>query len=304
MTDPIVQVVSLVKRYGATTAVDNLSFSVNEGEICALLGPNGAGKTTTLECIEGVRRPDEGQIDVMGLGPMRDSRKLMRSVGIQLQTQALPAAMTPREALAFFARYRGQPPNFTIAGSLGLDTIADRQYGTLSTGQQRRVSLALCIQHEPRLVILDEPTAGLDVETRDELHRLIKHIRDEGATVILASHDMAEVEKLADRAIVIVRGRLATAGTPREITAAGDSATRLTVSTKHGLIAAEQPALAAAALIGSDDGYANYTTQSPGDTLKDMIDWLTERRDAIVDLRVERPTLEERFLEIVEGAES
>jgi ABC-2 type transport system ATP-binding protein len=304
MTDSIVEVASLVKRYGAATAVDDLSFSVREGEICALLGPNGAGKTTTLECVEGVRRPDEGRIDVMGLDPMRDSRKLMKNVGIQLQAQALPAAMTPREALTFFARYRGQTPDFTVAERLGLDTIADSQYGTLSTGQQRRVSLALCIQHEPRLVILDEPTAGLDVETRDELHRLIRDIQDSGATVILASHDMAEVEKLADRAIVIVRGRLAAAGTPREITAAGDSATRLTVSTKHGRVAAEHPVLAAAAMIGSDDGYVNYTTQSPGDTLRDLIGWITERDDAIVDLRVERPTLEERFLEIVGGAKS
>ena len=304
MADQVVRVESLVKRYNGTAAVDDLSFSVQEGEICAVLGPNGAGKTTTLECIEGVRRADSGRINVMDLDPMRDSRKLMQSVGIQLQTQGLPSAMTVREALEFFARYRGQMPDMSAARRLGLGELENKQYGSLSTGQQRRLSLALCVQHEPKLVILDEPTAGLDVETRDELHRMIADIRDRGATVILASHDMAEVEKLADRVVVIVRGKLAVIGSPREITAAGDSATRLTVSTGRRLIVEKRPELQFATSLEVDGEYVRYASTNPGKTLSDLLGWIERNNDTIVDLRVERPTLEERFLEIVGGAKS
>jgi len=302
MAELVVNVDRLVKRYGASIAVDDLSFSVERGTIFAILGPNGAGKTTTLECLEGVRRADEGRIEVLGLDPMKESRRLMQDVGIQLQSQALPPAMTVRESLGFFARYRGHAPNLELADRLGLSGLLDKQYGQLSTGQQRRLSLALCVQHGPKLIVLDEPTAGLDVQTRDELHRLIAEIRGQGVTVLLASHDMAEVEKLADHVAVLVAGRLAVLGTPREITAAGNSATRLTVSTEKGLAVEMQPVFPDASWIEGNGGYARYVTHHPAATVKALLSWIEERDDQIIDLRVERPTLEERFLEIVGGS--
>ncbi len=301
MNTPVVSVDALVKRYGENTVVNSLTFSVGEGIVFAVLGPNGAGKTTTLECIEGMRRADSGDIKVLGLDPMRDSRKLMQTVGIQLQSQSLPTTMTATEALTFFARYRGREPDLENAERLGLGPLLKKQYGAMSTGQQRRLSLALCMQHAPRLVILDEPTAGLDVETRDELHKLIAETRSAGATIILASHDMAEVEKLADRVLVIVGGKLATAGSPKEITAAGNTATRLMVSTKKQSVLHQQPALDSGELVGADGEYIRYTTHDPAVLLRALLDWIDTRDDTIIDLRVERPTLEERFLEIVGG---
>jgi ABC-2 type transport system ATP-binding protein len=301
MDSTVVTVDRLVKRYGTATAVDDLSFTVEKGMIFALLGPNGAGKTSTLECIEGVRRADAGRIEVLGLDPMRESRRMMRDIGIQLQSQALPATMTVRESLMFFARYRGQTPDFELGERLGLGALHDKQYGQLSTGQQRRLSLALCVQHRPRLVVLDEPTAGLDVQTRDELHRIIEELRKTGVTILLASHDMAEVEKLADRVAVVVAGKLAATGTPREITAAGNSATRLTISTEQGKVLQLRPIFPGANWVEGDGGYARYATHRPAETLKALIAWIESEEDQIVDLRVERPTLEERFLEIVGG---
>ncbi len=301
VSTPIVSVDSLVKRYGGTAVVDGLTFAVPEGIIFAILGPNGAGKTTTLECIEGVRRADEGTVEVLGLDPMRDSRKLMQSLGIQLQSQSLPSTMTVLDALTFFARYRGREPDIRIAERLGLASMMKKQYGTMSAGQQRRLSLSLCLQHAPRLVILDEPTAGLDVETRDEFHRLITEIKSEGVTVMLASHDMSEVEKLADRVIVLVRGKLAVAGSPREITAAGNSATRLTVSTAKQSVCRKRPVFDSAEIIAGDGEYVRFATHNPAVALKELLAWIDGQDDTIVDLRLERPTLEERFLEIVGG---
>ncbi len=314
--DEILSVAGLRKSYGAVEAVRGIDFSVRGGEIVALLGPNGAGKTSALECIEGLRRPDAGSIRVLGLDPARSARALARQVGVQLQSQSLPPAMTVRESLGFFARYRGVEPDADAALELGLGEKLDSQISTLSTGQQRRLALALAIQHRPRLVVLDEPTAGLDVETRDRLHALMQDLRSRGTSILLASHDMAEVEKLADRALVLVRGSIAASGSPRELTSGGEGLTRITVSTRDGTVVRERPALSAGAVPAEgvsretrpartavepvlDGEYAVYLGRDPGTLVRELLRFIEDRGDAIVDLRVERPSLEERFLEIV-----
>ena len=299
MTDSVVSVRGFTKRYGSAIAVDRLNFQLVRGEIFALLGPNGAGKTSSLECIEGLRRADGGSISVLGLDPVKDSRVLMRRVGVQLQAQGLPASMTGRETLAFFARYRGNKPSLDAALRLGLGQKLDAQVSSLSTGQQRRLALALAIQHKPELVILDEPTAGLDVETRDELHAIMAELRASGTTILLATHDMAEAEKLADRALVLVGGRLAAEGSPRELTSQGEGRTRIVASTAHGELLKRSPDFPEAERLPNDQGYAVYRSSRPGATLPALLAWLEAAGDEIVDLRVERPSLEERFLEIV-----
>jgi ABC-2 type transport system ATP-binding protein len=299
MTDSVVTVRGFSKRYGNSIAVDHLDFGLRRGEIFALLGPNGAGKTSTLECIEGLRRADEGGIEVLGLDPFKNTQALMRRVGVQLQSQGLPGSMTVKETLGFFARYRGIEPSYDAALRLGLEAKLDAQASSLSTGQQRRLALALAIQHNPELVILDEPTAGLDVETRDELHSIMIRLRDDGATILLATHDMAEAEKLADRALVLVGGKLAAQGSPRELTAQGEGRTRIVVSTARGNLVSAKPEFPRAERLMPDEGYAIYRSSDPGKTLTAMLAWLESVSDEVIDLRVERPSLEERFLEIV-----
>jgi ABC-2 type transport system ATP-binding protein len=299
MTDFVVTVRGFTKRYGSAIAVDRLDFGLRRGEIFALLGPNGAGKTSTLECIEGLRRLDGGSIEVLGLDPARDSRQLMRRVGVQLQDQGLPGSMTVREALGFFARYRGIAPSYDAADRLGLGDKLGAQASSLSTGQQRRLALALAIQHSPELVILDEPTAGLDVETRDRLHAIMTELRAGGTTILLATHDMAEAEKLADRALVLVAGRAAAQGSPRELTAQGEGRTRIVVSTLRGSLQRQLPDLQEAEFLHAEEGYVAYRSKKPAATLAALLAWLEAEGDEILDLRVERPSLEERFLEIV-----
>ena len=174
----------------------------------------------------------------------------------------------------------------------------DTQISSLSIGQQRKLALALAIQHTPELVVLDEPTAGLDVETRDRLHELMSELKKRGTTILLATHDMAEAEKLGDRVIVIVEGRVAAMGTPREITAGGTKLTKVAVSTRDSSVVREQPSFDGVSFT-FDGEYALCLSPEPGKLVRELLVWIESKGDEIVDLRVERPSLEERFLEIV-----
>lgn len=298
MSDAVVSVRNFRKCYGATVAVDDVSFEVRHGEIFALLGPNGSGKTSTLESLEGLRRPDGGSLAIDGMDPTRQVRRLCNTIGVQLQTSALPASMTVEEAMRFFSAYHGVKPRFELVERLGLAEKRSVQYGKLSVGQQRRLALAIAVAHEPKVLFLDEPTAGLDVQSRTDLHAMIKDLRSRGTTVLLASHDMAEVEKLADRAAILLQGRIAATGSPRQLTAAGNQCTRVSVATENGTLLRSAVAFPAALAAGSSGEYAFFRSSDPGRTVAAILAWLDAARDPIVDLRVERPTLEERFLEI------
>jgi ABC-2 type transport system ATP-binding protein len=302
MDDAIVSVRGFTKVYGKTVAVNDISFEVRQGEIFALLGPNGSGKTSTLETLEGIRHPDAGTLRIQGIDPARQPRRLRNVIGVQLQTSALPPAMTVEEALRFFSSYHGVQPRPGLIEKLGLGDRRSAQYARLSVGQQRRLALALAVVHDPKVLFLDEPTAGLDVQSRADLHALVRELREKGTTVILATHDMAEAEKLADRAGILLQGRVAALGSPREITAAGDTRTRISVSTDKGRLLGSPPGFPHAALQRAGDGYALYLSDNPGRTVAAILAWLEESGDSLVDLRVERPSLEERFLEITTPA--
>jgi len=286
------------KRYGDTVAVKDISFEVHRAEIFALLGPNGSGKTSTLESMEGIRRPDGGSLSIAGIDPARQPRRLRNLIGVQLQTSALPAAMTVEEAMSFFCGYHGIAAREDLIERLGLAEKRGTQYGKLSFGQQRRLALAIAVAHDPEVIFLDEPTAGLDVQSRAELHALAREVREKGATVILATHDMAEVEKLADRAAILLRGEIAATGSPRQLTASGDRRTRISVATENGRLQAETVAFPFAAPQPRHEGYAVYLSENPGKSVSAILDWLEQAGDPLVDLRVERPSLEERFLEL------
>jgi ABC-2 type transport system ATP-binding protein len=301
MSDSIVSVKKFRKRYGDAVAVKDISFDVHRGEIFELLGPNGAGKTSTLESLEGLRRPDGGSLTIDGLDPTHQQRRLRNTIGVQLQSFALPPSMTVDEAMRFFGSYHGVAVRHDLVGRLGLSERRRAQYGQLSTGLQRRLALSVAIAHEPAVLFLDEPTAGLDVQSRAELHAIVKELRGSGTTVILATHDMAEAEKLADRAAILLKGEIAALGSPRQLTAAGSRKTRISVATENDSLHLGGEELPDASFQGWSDGYAMYSSSDPGRTVSAILALRESTEDPLVDLRVERPSLEERFLEITGG---
>src|ERR1700749_1122815 len=213
----------LERRYGAVKAVDGISFEVAAGEVFGLLGPNGAGKTTTLECILGLVRPDAGRIEIEG---ETDPARVRAKVGAVLQATSLPDKITPREALTVFGKFYPAPLGAqTLLQRFGLAEKADAAFDTLSGGQKQRLALALGFAGNPRLLLLDEPTTGLDPQMRREVQDHIAAIRKEGRAVLLATHDMAEAERLCDRIAVIAEGRIVATGTPRDLIAASGAAT-------------------------------------------------------------------------------
>ena len=212
------QVEELVKRYGDVVAVDQLSFSVEQGEIFGLLGPNGAGKTTTLEIVEGLQRPDSGRVTVLGLDGATRSRDIKARTGVQLQASSYYEYLSLQEILSLLGGFyprRLQP--MELLGLVGLTDKVRRRVRQLSGGEQQRFALAASLVNDPELVILDEPTTGLDPVSRRDLWALVRQVRERGATVIVTTHYMEEAEEMCDRLAIINHGRLLASGSPREL---------------------------------------------------------------------------------------
>jgi ABC-2 type transport system ATP-binding protein len=286
------------KVYGDFVAVDDLNLTVTRGEIFGLLGPNGAGKTSTLECLEGIRQPDGGALDILGVDPARQPHKLRDLIGVQLQLAGLPASMQVQEAMRFFCAYHHVTPRDDLLVRLGLREKLHTQYHELSVGQQRRLALALAVAHRPQVIFLDEPTAGLDVESRAELHAIMQELRAAGTTILLATHDMAEAEKMTDRVAILLRGRVVATGTPRELTATGEGFTKVSVNTERAILSQNGVRFPAVSQRVLKDEYVVYYSTDPGPTVSAILDYIRAQNDKLIDLRVERPSLEERFLEI------
>lgn len=301
MSADVIEVSNFSKRYGRFTAVNNVSFQVEAGEIFGLLGPNGAGKTTTLECLEGLRTPDSGTLRVAGLDPTREPRALRSVIGVQLQSSGMPESITPDEAMKLFCAYHAAPPRYDLLDRLGLGAKRKAQFHELSTGQQRRLALALAVAHNPRVIFLDEPTAGLDVQTRVELHALMRELRAGGTTIVLATHDMAEAEEMADRVAILLEGGIVALGTPIQLTATGAGLTKVSVHTAHGRLLANGHALPAVAQRAVKEEYAIFYSSDVGRTVSALFEAINADDDTLIDLRVERPSLEDRFLELTNG---
>ncbi|MFO7664914.1 MAG: ABC transporter ATP-binding protein [Chloroflexota bacterium] len=298
MNEPMIEISNFRKRYGDFTAVDGISFTVDRGQIFGLLGPNGAGKTTTLECLEGIRMPDEGQLRVAGIDPTLDRRKLRSVIGVQLQSSGMPENITPDEAMKLFCAYHKVPPRYEMLDRLGLGEKRKNQFHQLSTGQQRRLSLALAVAHEPPVLFLDEPTAGLDVQTRVELHNLMREMQAQGTTIMLATHDMAEAEEMSDRVAILLLGKIVASGSPLDITATGAGLTKVSVQTQEGRLLANGHIFPAVDRHLNKDNYAIYYSTDIASTVGALIDYVNQSNETLLDLRVERPSLEDRFLEL------
>ena len=259
----------LWKSYGEKVVLKGIDLYVRRGDIFALLGVNGAGKTTALECIEGLRKYEKGTISVNG------------KIGIQLQSAALPAHIKGEEALRLFAKWNRKTPDASMLAALGADAIAHKQYQEMSTGQKRRLHLALALICDPDIVFLDEPTAGLDIEGRISLHKYIRDLKAHGKTIILASHDMAEVESLCNSIAILRDGKIAFAGTVIALTEKIG---------KHYTIQ-----------IRTDQGLETYETDDIGPSLTAMLKSCQEKNAVIQDIRVDRGSLEQHFLKIAKG---
>jgi len=231
MDRPAVEVDFLVKRYGSTLAVDGVSIAVPRGAVVALLGPNGAGKTSTVEVCEGYRKPDGGSVRVLGLDPVADHDALTPRIGVMLQSGGVYPGARAGEMLQLVASFAAHPLDVdALTDRLGLGKVVRTPYRRLSGGEKQRLSLAMALVGRPELVFLDEPTAGMDPQSRRATWELVGALRDDGVAVLLTTHFMDEAERLADQVVIIDAGRVVGAGSPAELTAAG-AAGRLTFTT-------------------------------------------------------------------------
>jgi ABC-2 type transport system ATP-binding protein len=217
---PAIEIAHLRKTYGTLVAVDDVSFSVAEGEIFGILGPNGAGKTTTVECAIGLRSPDAGTIRLMGLDPHADRDEVHEIVGVQLQAGALPPKLRVGEILRMYRSFYRDPADVgELAEALGLAAKRNDYYRSLSGGQRQRLSVALALIGQPKIAVLDEMTTGLDPQARRDAWELIEGIRDRGVTIVLVTHFMEEAERLCDRVALIDSGRIVALDTPARLAA-------------------------------------------------------------------------------------
>lgn len=289
------QVRNLRKNYGATEVLKGIDFTVKTGEIFGILGANGAGKSTTLECIEGVKSYQHGEIEVFGqnIAKVKAAQKL---IGVQLQSSALPKNITVEEAMIFFCQWKKIANRFDLLQTFGLDTLTKKQYHQLSVGQKRRLHLALALCDDPKIVILDEPTAGLDVQGRMELHQEIKKLKANGVTVLLASHDMAEVEMLCDRLLVIVKGEIKFMGTARAFKLQSQKEKKIKVKTTQNTLAAE--VFRYSQIETQTDEGLTLIMSDLTKSIEEVLEKVRLHGDEIEDLTIEALSLEERFIEI------
>jgi ABC-2 type transport system ATP-binding protein len=225
---PVIEVQGLHKRYGDKVAVDDVTFSIEQGEIFGILGPNGAGKTTTVECVEGLRKPDRGTLSVLGLDPQRETAELRQRLGVQLQEGQLPDRLRVGEALDLYASfYRNPADTEKLMTTLGLADKRGTPYKKLSGGQTQRLSIALALIGSPEIAVLDELTTGLDPQARRDTWELIESVRDQGVTILLVTHFMEEAERLCDRIAVIDAGRVVAIDTPGGLVAGLDDEQRI-----------------------------------------------------------------------------
>ncbi len=286
------------KTYGDVAAVDGVSFEVSQGEFFGILGPNGAGKTTTLEIIEGLRKPDSGDVTVLGLPAWPRNDKLLPRIGVQLQASSFFERLTAREQIRTFASLYGVAARRAdeMLETVGLTEQAGLRTEKLSGGQKQRLSIACALVHDPELLFLDEPTGSLDPQARRNLWDLLRQISSSGRTVVLTTHHMDEAELLCDRVAIMDHGKILKAGPPAALVRELDQPLRISV--ESGLISAEQ----AASLAGgtptdeavSDDGVSlSIATSDPAHVLAGLA-----RADALAGLRVSGATLEDVFLNL------
>ncbi len=315
------------KSYGRREVLTGVSFEVQRGELFALLGPNGAGKTTTVEILEGYRRVDGGTVSVLGLDPVRDGRELRPRMGMMLQEGGVDPRTTPREALRLYGRFYRDPEDpEALLDLVDLGKVAGTRYRRLSGGEKQRLGLALALIGRPELLVLDEPTAGMDPAAKQATRDRIAALRAAGTTIVMTTHELGDVERLADHVAVLDRGRLVAFGTPAELTGAGAPRVRFRLSAP--LAPGDAVALAAAVSPGGATGspargVAAGATGLPAGAIVSpagpgaqyeltglamppdprlvaaLASWCEAHGLLVTELRIGSASLEERYLELV-----
>ena len=294
----------LCVSYGDVVAVDGMSFTAEPGAVTVVLGPNGAGKTTTIECLEGYRRPVSGSVRIDGLDPLADHHELSRRVGVMLQDGGVYTGIRVMEVLRLFAAYYDDPlPPEELVARVGLDHRRSATWRSLSGGEQQRLSLALALIGRPDVAFLDEPTAGVDIRGKQVIRDVIRELRDDGVTVVLTTHDLDEAEELADRIIIVDRGRVVADGTPDELLDAA--------AADHFSFRAD-PGLDLDSLSRSIDATVHELT--PGDyrvespptpsAVAAVTSWLADNNQLLDDLRAGRHRLDDVFLALTREADA
>jgi len=296
----VITVEGLRKSYGSVKAVDSVTFQVHRNEIFGMVGPNGSGKTTTIECIEGLRHPDEGRLSVLGLDPQREAYELRERTGVQLQSSNLPNRMRVEEALNLFSSFYSQAADWRpLLEELGLSDKRRALYSQLSGGQKQRLFVALALINHPEIVFLDELTTGLDPQARHATWDLVREIQGRGATVFLTTHFMEEAERLCDRVAILDHGRIIALDTPENLVSQLGMGTRIIFQVNKQDAAVFQPAR-----IGAIDGVRRVEQQGEevvvygqGDGLISAVILALENvRLPIHNLRTEQANLEDAFL--------
>ena len=292
----VVVVSNLCREYGSVRAVDDLSFTVAEGEVFALLGPNGAGKTTTVEILEGHRERTSGEVSVLGFDPATGGRDYRERIGVVLQEAGFDEEFKVRELVAMYASL--YPKRRDVNEIIDLVGLADKRNArtkTLSGGQRRRLDLALGLVGDPELLFLDEPTTGFDPSARHRAWDLVASLRDLGTTILLTTHYMEEAEKLADRVAVIVGGRLVAMGTPADLIAEEEAA-HIEFRLPGGTSIADLPQLGSAPR--SENSSVIIETTRPTADMLTLTAWAVDSGRELPDLTLRRQTLEDVFLEL------
>jgi ABC-2 type transport system ATP-binding protein len=298
---PVIRVEDLRKNYGAVEALRGVSFEIEEGEVFGLLGPNGAGKTSTIEILEGLRAADGGCVQVCGMDPRSSGESFKHQIGGVLQCTALPEKMQVAEALELFASF--YPRRKSIDPLLARFELQEKRhafYGQLSGGQKQRLALAMALVHDPRVIFLDEPTAGLDPQVRREIYALIEQLRSERKTLLLTTHYIEEAERLCDRVAIIDHGRVIALGTPRALKAGSgeEGSTRIEVRLAQPELPSTLEGLDGVTDCRRVDGaYVLHTRRAP-QTIVSLVKFLDLHGNELQSLEMSSRTLEDVFIEL------
>ena len=297
MMETIISVNNLDKSYGKHQVLFDFNLKVKRGECLGVVGPNGAGKTTPLECIEGLRKWQKGEIIIEGR-TIEENPKYLRSImGVQLQSSSLPDEIKVKEAIELFAVEHNVTINEKLLDELDVKNLVNQQYGKLSTGQKRRLHLLLAILHDPDIIILDEPTAGLDVNTKYLLYLKINELKESGKTILLTSHDMYEVENLCDRVAFLENGRVG-----KEITKDSildqDKQIIVIFTKKQSL---KNVDMMYSTLIEEKETELFFECSNISACLKELLEHLNSKDDEIIDLYIKKKTVEEELTKMMRG---
>jgi ABC-2 type transport system ATP-binding protein len=296
--DIAIEVEDLQKSYGKTKAVDRLSFTVRKGEIFGLVGPNGAGKTTTLECLEGLRCQDSGDVRLLGFNPQKDRRALNAHIGVQLQESSLAHQIRVWEAMDLFASFykRNQSP-IGLLEQLGLSSQRDTAFARLSGGQKQRLFIALALIHDPELLFLDELTTGLDPHGRRLIWELIRDINGQGKTIVLSTHFMEEAERLCDRVLIIDHGKTVVLDSPENLVRDLTADHKVIFSVKGRFDVSFFRDLSAVTAVDIFDDRVTVSGRSEN-LVADVVKVLAKEKVRYFDLHTLQPNLEDVFLKL------